>query len=458
MKIESIIKRNSYIIGFGSGVLFLILLISGIVSGSVLAIICSIIGLLLAVGFTLFSLSSYKSRIFEPMEKITVAADKIKGGDYNVDLKVKTDTDMDTVCELLSTVSTQNLFVADIVADIAKGDFTRDVSGLPDEYALTRGIKELYINMSRAFSDLSGGAEQVNLDGARVSSASQTLSQGVSAQVNTVEELSATVNEIRAAVIKNAENAREAQKNAEEASEAVTDGTEKMNGLLKAMDDISNSTNEIAKLNKVIEDIAFQTNILALNASVEAARAGEAGKGFAVVASEVKNLAVKSQEASHQTSTVVMSCVDSVQDGVKKTQETASSFSFIAEKAAEIGKGLATISVECEQQTEAITQINIGVDQISGVIQSTSATADECAQSAAALTGRSGDLREIVGRFRFGDVSKLTNKSGKTQKGGAKSARKSSASAPAPAPKSSASAPAPAPKSSASAPAPAPKS
>lgn len=404
MKIENFIKRNSLILGGGCAALFLISLIGGIVAGSGFVIVVSILGLLFGAGFTVLTLNMYKNKLFVPMDKLSAAADKIKQDDFDIDVKIKTDTDIDNVAEALGTSAQLFGFVTSVVSDISAGDFTRDISELPDNSALIHGLKELYYNIAKAFSDLSGGAEQVNLDGARVSTASQTLSQGVSAQVNTVEVLSSTVNEIREAVIKNAENARLAQKNAEEASKAVTDGTAKMDELLKAMDDISSSTNEIAKLNKVIEDIAFQTNILALNASVEAARAGEAGKGFAVVASEVKNLAVKSQEASHQTSTVVMSCVDSVKDGVKKTQETASSFSFIAEKAAEIGRGLATISKECEQQTEAITQINIGVDQISGVIQSTSATADECAQSAAALTGRSGDLREIVGRFRFGEL------------------------------------------------------
>ena len=444
MKLESLIKRNSLILGAGSAVLFIILMICCIVSGNVLGIVCGVAGILFSAGFTFLSLRSYGEKIFDPMKQLTESSEKMKNGNYNFTLKIRTGTDIDIVGDAVGSSAALFNSVSGVIGDIANGDFTRDISSLSGDSALTSGIKELYCNMAKAFSDISSGAEKVNFDGERVSTASMSLSQGVSSQVNTVEQLSATVNDIRTAVIKNAENAREAQKNAEEASNAVTYGTEKMNELLKAMDDINTSTNEIAKFNKVIEDIAFQTNILALNASVEAARAGEAGKGFAVVAQEVKNLAVKSQEASHQTSTVVMSCVESVKDGVKKTQETAKEFSFIAEKSAEIGRGLATISAECEQQTEAITQINIGVDRISGIIQSTSATADECAQSAAALSGRSGDLREIVGRFRFGEVK--ASGSNSSFKGGSPS-RTVSAPKSSPAPVSkSVSKPAPAPK------------
>lgn len=412
---ENIIKRFTLIVGGISAVLFLVTAIIGITmlsSGGAPVLVIGLIGLCASAGGTIAALKVFGTKIFTPLGEISKAAEKFNSGDYSASLRVNTGTDLDAIAAAVGTASDNTRISADIIGDIAKGDFTRDISSVSGGNSVIEGLKTLYYNMARAFNDISSGAEKVNVDGERVSAASRTLSQGVNAQVSTVEELSTTVNEVRSAVVKNAENARDAHKNAEEASDAVKYGTEKMNELLKAMDDISNSTNEIAKFNKVIEDIAFQTNILALNASVEAARAGEAGKGFAVVASEVKNLAIKSQEASHQTSTVIMSCVESVKDGVEKTQETAKAFTLIAEKAEEIGVGLNVISKECEQQSEAISQINIGVHQISDIIQNTSATADECAMSAEALSGRSGDLREIVGRFRFGDMRSFGPKGG----------------------------------------------
>ncbi len=404
-----IIKRFTLIVGGVSAALFLVTAIIGVTmlsGGGVPVLIVGLIGLGVSAGGTLAALRSFGRSVFEPLGEITEAAGKFNSGDYGTKLNIKTGTDIDIIAEALSNAANDTRVSSEIIGDIAKGDFSRNIGSLPSGSNVIDGLKALYDNMADAFRDISDGADMVNADGERVTAASQTLTQGVSAQIGTVEELSTTVNEVRTAVVKNAENAKAAHKNAEEASEAVNYGTEKMNELLKAMDDISSSTDEIAKLNKVIEDIAFQTNILALNASVEAARAGEAGKGFAVVAQEVKNLAIKSQEASHQTSTVITSCVGSVKEGAQKTRETAKAFTLISEKAQEIGAGLNVISRECEQQSEAISQINIGVHQISDIIQNTSATADECAQSAAALSGRSGDLREIVGRFRFGSTGK----------------------------------------------------
>lgn len=432
-----IIKRFTLIVGGVSAALFLVTAIIGITmlsGGGVPVLIVGLIGLGVSAGGTLAALRSFGRSVFEPLGEITEAAGKFNSGDYGTKLNIKTGTDIDIIAEALSNAANDTRVSSEIIGDIAKGDFSRNIGSLPSGSNVIDGLKALYDNMADAFRDISDGADMVNADGERVTAASQTLTQGVSAQIGTVEELSATVNEVRTAVVKNAENAKAAHKNAEEASEAVNYGTEKMNELLKAMDDISSSTDEIAKLNKVIEDIAFQTNILALNASVEAARAGEAGKGFAVVAQEVKNLAIKSQEASHQTSTVITSCVGSVKEGAQKTRETAKAFTLISEKAQEIGAGLNVISRECEQQSEAISQINIGVHQISDIIQNTSATADECAQSAAALSGRSGDLREIVGRFRFGSTGKSAPASKPAPRPAGKPVSKP-APAPGPAPK-----------------------
>ncbi len=415
--VETILKRSCVVAGGVSALIFLAVLICGAVllpsGGAAVAVLISgLTGLIFSVVFTVVTLRMYKARIITPVDEICTAAEKMAAGEYDISEIKNTGTEFDDISRAIFSTAENSRISAEIISDIAEGNFSRDVSGLSGNNAVTSGLKTLYCNMSKAFGEISVGAEMVNSDGERVSSASQSLSRGVSAQASTVEELSSTVNEIRDAVLKNAENARAAHNNAEEAAVAVKDGTEKMKELLKAMDDISNSTNEIATFIKAIEDIAFQTNILALNSSVEAARAGEAGKGFAVVASEVKNLATKSQDTAHRTSTVIQSCVQSVRDGVEKTRETASAFSVIAQKASDIGRGLNIISEECERQSEAITQINVGVEQISSVIRSTSETADECAVSAAALTGRSGDLREIVGRFRFGEVKESANISG----------------------------------------------
>jgi methyl-accepting chemotaxis protein len=86
------------------------------------------------------------------------------------------------------------------------------------------------------------------------------------------------------------------------------------------------SSDEIGRVTGLITKITEQTNLLALNATIEASRAGEAGKGFAVVAGEVKQLSLRTAEATREIHTVIEAIrqdVRKVLAGISSGQEAA---------------------------------------------------------------------------------------------------------------------------------------
>jgi len=71
------------------------------------------------------------------------------------------------------------------------------------------------------------------------------------------------------------------------------------------MSSLQNNARRIYGFTEAISEISARTNLLALNAAIEAARAGEHGRGFAVVAGEVRQLAMRTKEATDEISQMV---------------------------------------------------------------------------------------------------------------------------------------------------------
>ena len=180
--------------------------------------------------------------------------------------------------------------------------------------------------LGQAIARIEAASQQTASEAGEISAASQTLAEGASEQAASLQETSASLEEMSSMTKRNADNAQNAKTTAVQARDSADAGAEQMKTLLAAMDSIKNASENITKILKNIDEIAFQTNILALNAAVEAARAGEAGAGFAVVADEVRNLAQRCAAAAKETAVKIEDSVKKSQQGALISADVAKSF------------------------------------------------------------------------------------------------------------------------------------
>lgn len=356
----------------------------------------------LGAGIAVFLGARISKMISQPIEQVVDAANRIALGHVdvelgNIDSKDETGQLAKAFTKMIDSIGKQ----VDAAERISNGDFTNEVPLRSDQDILGLALQKIRKDLNHTLLLISTASDQVNAGAEQVSSAAQALASGTAEQAATVEELNASVSRVAEQAEENDKNVQRAADYVGQAGNGISESNEYMRKLNGAMKEIGSASDKISNITKVIEDIAFQTNILALNAAVESARAGEAGKGFAVVADEVRSLAGKSAEAAKQTADLIRHSVTSVAEGEKLADETAKVLQGVAKQAEFVEQAIKGIEESSSQQVQVIEQINQGLYQVSAVVQTNAATAEESSSSSEELAAQAQMLQQEVGRFRL---------------------------------------------------------
>lgn len=348
-------------------------------------------------------------KIGKPISLCTARMEKLANGDLTSAVpEIHSKDEVGRLSEAAHTVvDYQNRIIADIgriLKSMSNGNFNVNISESEKYYVgdyneLPDYVSEISNKLSEAISNINFSADIVAAGSDSLSKGAQTLSEGAEEQARLINKLTEEIISISNLINDNSYQADIADKHTHNAEYEVQTANSKISELIEAMNKIIASSSETRNIIGNIDEIAFQTNILALNAAVEASRAGEFGKGFAVVADEVRNLAVKSTEAVNMTTVLIEETVADIEYGSKIVQEVAEKVNYISDITKKITQISEKISSASSSAAQSVCSINEGMEKISQVVSTNTATAKDSAEASENLFVQAGTLKSLIGKF-----------------------------------------------------------
>ncbi|MDD6194652.1 MAG: methyl-accepting chemotaxis protein [Lachnospiraceae bacterium] len=361
-----------------------------------------------AVIFALVVAFLLANSISKVVNRVKDVFDAISRGDLSK--TIETTKRRDEIGKLQNTAASLNSTLTKIIteANDALGQLANynlgfsDMQEYPGDYnSLSESINVIHRIIYQLIAAIQEATAEVSTGSKQLSDAADMLSRGTLAQATSIQGVVDDIHDISERINNSSKNGEVINQKLQELDGEIQSSNVQMAELMEAVNQVEVMSADIAKIVETIDNIAFQTNLLSLNASVEAARSGENGLGFAVVAEEVRELAAKCAEASTKNSELIHECIKAIHNAKNCATRTTESLGEIVENSAEISRAFEDITQDTIYQAKSSYAIQDKVKQISDVVQTNTATAEETAASTEELSEQSMSLQQLVEKFQL---------------------------------------------------------
>ncbi len=211
-------------------------------------------------------------------------------------------------------------------------------------------------------------------------------------------------------ILNESQNIQQANRLSQETATLTREGSASAQHMAQAMQAIQKSTKQISSITELIQNISFQTNILALNAAVEAARAGSEGRGFAVVAAEVRQLALRSAQASQDIEQLITTNLEQVRLGSLSAEKTNEMTQHIETAMAKVRHIMEHVTTAFQDQKEQVEDMELAVTTLSTITEQKLHVMDSAVTYTESQLQQVQGLNHIVSLFDFADTKTSPHK------------------------------------------------
>lgn len=363
--------------------------------------------ILLAVGIVLSVIIAtlLTKDITVPLYQIRDAVNEVSNGNLNISINYNFRNAFGEVAQAVNKTISELKKYIDIETKALKELASKNFNVTIEEEFVGdfKPMKESMLTIIDYFNEtmyqIRESATQVNQASNQIAESAEALAAGSTEQASSIDNLVNNINNITKEVIENASNTDNVDRLTSEVTHKLDEGNEYMKKLLTSMDKINNQSQDISNIIKIIDDIASQTNLLSLNASIEAARAGENGKGFAVVANEIGKLASECGQAVKDTTELINANLAIVDEGSNLTTETANCLNTVVSSAIQTKEFTDKIAKACNYQADSLKGVLEGIQQVSLVVESNSAAAEQSSAASVELLTQTESVADMLNQY-----------------------------------------------------------
>jgi methyl-accepting chemotaxis protein len=392
---QALVRRVSYILGFGTIIALLIQIMSGYL---------------------------VRRSIGERIRRMIDALKDVSQGEGDLTKRL----DSSAADELGEMANWFNIFVdklSGVIRDVAttgigvEGGSVQLASAANEQAGSTSQIVTAITEVAEGIQEQSKGIAAAKASMRQLASAIEQVARGAEEQAVEVEKTSslaeamaADVNEAAAAIRSIGDATRANQASALRGTDAVETVAKRMHNIKAGVDQALSSVSQleagskqIEEIVSVINDIADQTNLLALNAAIEAARAGEAGKGFAVVADEVRRLAERSTQSTNEIAAIIEGLEQSIRDTVDAVESNGQQIDEgvgLAEAAkatlSEIAAGALSIGESVKNLMALVDRLSLRSAAVTDAMSSAAAITEQSSAAAEEMTANTDEVMHVI--------------------------------------------------------------